>query len=485
MIKNERQYRITKAQASHFADALKKLGGKPAEQLHPLLRQAQIDAVRSQYADLQASIDEYESLQRERPAVIEALSLAELPRALIRARIALGLSQKDLADKMTLKEQQLQRYEATEFAAASLTRIREVADALGVRIAEHVLLPLHEPTRDALVARLDGAGIDADFLLTRLLPPDVATALESPQRERSGAPIAQASEILGRIFGWKPEAVFGTEPLAFADAAAATARFKLPGGPPGRRLQAYVAYAHYLARCTANACRDLPHTLLTRDAASLRRSLLERTRDCDLRAVLHFFWDCGVPVVPLSDSGAFHGATWRFDGRNVIVVKHRSKFLSRWVFDLLHEWHHAGQASQESTHSWVEESELTSTRRTSPEERAANTFAGNVLLDGRAEILVQECVISARGKTQYLKSVVPEVALRAGVLVDHLANYLGWRLSLQGDNWWGTANNLQTQMGDPFAIAREVFFERFNFGSLELFDSRILVQALGGEGDAQ
>ena len=58
--------------------------------------------------------------------------VAELPTVLIKARIAQGLSQKDLAERLGLQEQQIQRYEATDYASASLTRIREVVSALGV-----------------------------------------------------------------------------------------------------------------------------------------------------------------------------------------------------------------------------------------------------------------------------------------------------------------------------------------------------------------
>ena len=54
-------------------------------------------------------------------------AVGEIPRMLIKARIAKGLSQKELAERLGLKEQQIQRYEATEYATASLARIREVA----------------------------------------------------------------------------------------------------------------------------------------------------------------------------------------------------------------------------------------------------------------------------------------------------------------------------------------------------------------------
>lgn len=56
----------------------------------------------------------------------------EIPTRLIKARIAQGLSQKDLAGRLGLKEQQIQRHEATDYASASLSRIREVAEVVGV-----------------------------------------------------------------------------------------------------------------------------------------------------------------------------------------------------------------------------------------------------------------------------------------------------------------------------------------------------------------
>ena len=65
LIKNERQYRITKAQADRFSDALRELEGASAEGLglHPLLFKAKKDAVRSQLADLEGELGEYEGVE--------------------------------------------------------------------------------------------------------------------------------------------------------------------------------------------------------------------------------------------------------------------------------------------------------------------------------------------------------------------------------------------------------------------------------------
>ena len=59
MIRNERQYRLTKAQANRFSQTLQSLG--EADGVHPLIVQAQRDALSSQIADLEGELREYES----------------------------------------------------------------------------------------------------------------------------------------------------------------------------------------------------------------------------------------------------------------------------------------------------------------------------------------------------------------------------------------------------------------------------------------
>ena len=49
---------------------------------------------------------------------------------LIKARIARRMSQRDLAERIGLKEQQIQRYEATNYASVSLSQIKDVMGGL-------------------------------------------------------------------------------------------------------------------------------------------------------------------------------------------------------------------------------------------------------------------------------------------------------------------------------------------------------------------
>ena len=132
MIKNERQYQVTTAQARRLQEALDQLegAGTPPD-LHPRLVAAEKEAVASQLADLQEELAEYESLRGSResfPRMLQAFEV--LPDDLVRARIALGMLQRELADRVGLKEQQISLYERTNYRSASLARAGMIARAL-------------------------------------------------------------------------------------------------------------------------------------------------------------------------------------------------------------------------------------------------------------------------------------------------------------------------------------------------------------------
>jgi ribosome-binding protein aMBF1 (putative translation factor) len=132
MIKNERQYRIAKAEAAKFEEALRAFSAESRKDrtTPPRLIKAQRDALQSQLESLRRELIEYEDLERGNmpPPDLEYISV--IPRDLIRARIAAGLSQKELAERLGMPEQQIQRYEAKEYESVSLARISEIAKVL-------------------------------------------------------------------------------------------------------------------------------------------------------------------------------------------------------------------------------------------------------------------------------------------------------------------------------------------------------------------
>lgn len=139
MIQNKREYKITKAQADKFAEALAAFEKSPPEG-HPKMRKAYKDALKSQLEELQDQLSDYEALKLGQTNALAISSFDELPKVLIQARIAAGLSQKELGEKLGLKEQQIQRYEATLYQSASLTRLLEVSHALEIQLDGQVVL---------------------------------------------------------------------------------------------------------------------------------------------------------------------------------------------------------------------------------------------------------------------------------------------------------------------------------------------------------
>lgn len=138
MITNERQYRITSAQLEKLKTVIKDFDIKAAAERtkSKILAKAEIEALRSEYENLSMQLLEYETLKSGTVEILKASNLEEVPSILIRARIAKGFSQRQLAEEIGLKEQQIQRYEAEEYASANLQRLAEVANALGLHISE-------------------------------------------------------------------------------------------------------------------------------------------------------------------------------------------------------------------------------------------------------------------------------------------------------------------------------------------------------------
>lgn len=478
MIKNERQYRITRSQAQKFENAIRELeAGERQEGVHPLLHQAQVNALRSQLQELQTDLSEYDALRAGGKSTYDFMHFEQIPSALIQTRIAQGLTQEELAERLGLQPQQIQRYESSDYQSASLSRVAEVVRALDLPVPEALGGSNRDFSLTKLLGRLKAAGLDEEFVRQRLLPRP-SWLLTDEEGNGDNDIVLEAAEGLERIYGWNPVALFGSGQLTSSGVAAASARFKLPARVNASKLGAYTVYAHYLALLVLEATSDLRPSPLPSDPAVVRDAITARYGDLSFTSVLKYLWSLGIPVLALNDPGTFHGACWRVRGRNVIVLKQRTRSIARWVFDLLHEYFHAAFNPHLEEHPVIEESEMSPLRKQSEEEQAASRFAGDVLLDGRAEELAESCVAVARGKVELLKSAVVKVSKREGIAVDVLANYMAFRLSLQDINWWGAANNLQQDGTAMLCSPRDILLDHVGLTKLAPVDRNLLLRAL-------
>ncbi len=133
MIYSEEQYGITTDQLEKFKAAL--VAATTLETEDEWVGSLEIDALKSQIAELEADLTHYDLLKSGEIAVAKSHSLETLPSTLIQARIGRGLSQSDLANAMGIEPQHLQRHEASEYMGASLAVLIEAANILNVHTA--------------------------------------------------------------------------------------------------------------------------------------------------------------------------------------------------------------------------------------------------------------------------------------------------------------------------------------------------------------
>lgn len=135
MILSVKQLSIAKREAEKLSAALSRAKLRQHTD-NSWLADIEVEALASQIADIEVEIQEYELLKNGQIAFSKRYSLADLPRILIQARIAKGLSQSDLAEALGMKPQQLQRYEASGYLGASLSRLIDIAGELDVQVSQ-------------------------------------------------------------------------------------------------------------------------------------------------------------------------------------------------------------------------------------------------------------------------------------------------------------------------------------------------------------
>jgi len=165
MIRNQKEYRSS-------IKALRELRQAQQEREVKKGSDAAISSIRAQIAQLEEEVEDYQSLSLGLVNTFECDSLYDLPNMLIRARIARGMSHKDLADEIDCSESQVQRWEASDYETISAWRLWEIADALGVSVSLKMTVADTEPRIDVALDRLTDYGADRSFVNQRLVHQD-------------------------------------------------------------------------------------------------------------------------------------------------------------------------------------------------------------------------------------------------------------------------------------------------------------------------
>lgn len=132
MIKNEKQYNITRKKLHEFEEGISRLkNGR--EQLPPKEEMLLVSMLVMQ-KQLQDEIAQYELVKSLTSAVLAERSIDDLPILLIEYKIQSGMTQKEFSQKVGMKEQQLQRYEAENFNSISFRNLLKIIHAIGLEV---------------------------------------------------------------------------------------------------------------------------------------------------------------------------------------------------------------------------------------------------------------------------------------------------------------------------------------------------------------
>ncbi len=404
----------------------------------------------------------------------QAKEIGILLRKLRKAR---DFTSKDVAFRAGISPQSLSRIENGHHDVV-FTTLRKILTAMGCTLSDLASTKTTPTSLRELLNRLESAGIKKELLLDRILPDSVFDKIAEPGISIHDESLSEIANYLSRIFKLSTNQIISSHPLNLDLATIQAGKYKTPARIHEKNTIAYIFYAHYLALLVLQATEHLQYHHPPDDPKEIRNAILEKYGSINFESTLSYIWSLGIPVLPLSDTGAFHGACWYISDRSIIILKQRTEHQGRWLFDLCHELGHVAKHMSAENSNIVEFQEISPFHKFD-EEWEASQFASDILFGGKAEKFAQLSVDIAKNKVEYLKSAVVQVSASENVNVDLLANYLAFRLSGENNiNWWATANSLQITNPHPRILTKIILMDQINTESLLNEDLDLLKRSL-------
>lgn len=133
MIKNEKQYNISKKLVKELNNEIENINNNDTDK-HPLRNQVLTTSLEIARNDIEKEILDYENFKKNKKRTLKERLIAELPSILTEYKIITGLTQKEFAQQLGVKEQQLQRYEATNFKSVTFKTLLRFFEIIGLEI---------------------------------------------------------------------------------------------------------------------------------------------------------------------------------------------------------------------------------------------------------------------------------------------------------------------------------------------------------------
>jgi HTH-type transcriptional regulator/antitoxin HigA len=131
MIKSDAQRERTLAQIEGFRRALTKVAEEKSSKRSEAIRGSYEGMIRQ----LEEELCEYDKLKSGELKLPKVHRLDEIAPFVVKLRIAKGISQTELANRLGVSKQVISRYEESDYQSVGIARLQEILDAIGVKTA--------------------------------------------------------------------------------------------------------------------------------------------------------------------------------------------------------------------------------------------------------------------------------------------------------------------------------------------------------------
>lgn len=371
-----------------------------------------------------------------------------------------GLSLDRLAKKVGMSVGHLSNVERGDYPI-SLTKLRTLLRAMDARLADIARPKALDVSVNTLIRRAVQAGV----------PQDLAAALTA------AIPRSFVPAFLADTFAWAKEALLSgvpeTSPLSGA------VQFKVPNGQqPTESPLVHLGFS--VARLARTAFAVPPYRPIPANPSIIRQEAVDAHGQITLPSLLDWTWRRGIPVLPMSGSGAFAAAVLEVDHAPTIIIKESRRLAVIWLFDLAHELGHL--ALGHVHHGLIDVNLFAEPSISDRDEQAANDFALELLLPSY-KALLDDIRADARGDGVRFKFAVERVATRARVTPGVLGMAAAFALPEIGrpQDRWGSATNLAKAHGFGREQSLDAAQARATVDRLSQFDAALIRTVVLGE----
>lgn len=163
---------------------------------------------------------------------------------------------------------------------------------------------------------------------------------------------------------------------------------------------------------------DKEYTLNTNSYITLRNEFLSKYSIFDLKNLLDFLWQKGIPVIFVSeyprDTTRFDGMAFKFNERPVIVISNKHKHEAWLTFIIAHEFGHIALGHLNKNENLIFDSNISVLKNN--EELRSNDFAVNFLVENKNNIPNFSAIKSSFKLANQLRAAARKLKIEPGIL---------------------------------------------------------------------